>query len=119
MIERKIEKRLHAFGSSCHLLIGQNSPGGAASLEVAEAELARLEAKFASFCPDSIIDSINHAAGTGAFTPWTPRPGASSAMLPRCGTKAATCSTQPRAYCSIATVPRESCEPQQNNCIEC
>lgn len=69
MIERKIEKRLHAFGSSCHLLIGQNSPGGAASLEVAEAELARLEAKFASFCPESIIDSINHAAGTGAFTP--------------------------------------------------
>lgn len=69
MIDRKIEKRLHAFGSSCHLLIGQNSADCAESLDFAEAELARLEGKFASFCPDSIIDSINQAAGTGVFTP--------------------------------------------------
>lgn len=68
VIENKIEQRLHVFGSACHLLIGQNSPDGAESLELARKELARLESKFSSFCPDSIVDSINQSAGTGAYT---------------------------------------------------
>ena len=68
MIEKKVEKRLHVFGSVCHLLIGQNNPDGDGTLELARHELARLESKFSSFCPDSIVDSINQCAGTGAFT---------------------------------------------------
>jgi thiamine biosynthesis lipoprotein len=65
----KIEKRLHIFGSSCHLLFAGSTVDGAKMLELAQGELARLEAKFASFCPGSIIDTINQYAGTGSYTP--------------------------------------------------
>lgn len=65
----KIEKRLHVFGSSCHLLFAGSTTHGPQMLELAQAELGRLEAKFASFLPSSIINSINQSAGTGAFTP--------------------------------------------------
>jgi thiamine biosynthesis lipoprotein len=63
------EKRLHVFGSACHILVGRGDPDGPDPLEIAQNELGRLEARFASFCPDSIIDSINQKAGTGVFTP--------------------------------------------------
>jgi thiamine biosynthesis lipoprotein len=65
----KIEKRLHVFGSACRLLFAANTVGGSEMLELAVAELGRLEARFASFCPGSVIDTINQSAGTGAFTP--------------------------------------------------
>ena len=65
----KTEKRLHVFGSSCHLLFAGSTVDGPEMLELAEAELGRLEARFASFCPGSVIDNINQSAGTGAFTP--------------------------------------------------
>ncbi len=68
MTEAKQELRLHVFGSACHLLVEQDTGGSPDVLELAESELARLEVKFASFCPNSIVDSINAAAGTGAFT---------------------------------------------------
>lgn len=65
----KIEKRLHVFGSSCHLLVAVRQADGEQMLELAQAEFGRLEAKFASFAPDSIINTINQASGTGAFIP--------------------------------------------------
>jgi FAD:protein FMN transferase len=65
----KIEKRLHIFGSSCHLLFAGSTVDGAKMLELAQGELARLEAKFASFRPGSVIDTINQYAGTGSYTP--------------------------------------------------
>ncbi len=68
MIE-KFEKRLHVFGSSCHLLLAGITTDGVQILERAEAELARLETKFASSVKESIIDNVNQSAGTGAFTP--------------------------------------------------
>ncbi len=65
----KIEKRLHVFGSSCHLLVAVRQADGEQMLELAQAEFGRLEAKYASFSPDSIINTINQASGTGAFIP--------------------------------------------------
>ena len=69
MISAKCEKWLHAFGSPCHLVIDNSSGHGAAYLEAAEQELARLERKFGSHHPESIISDINQAAGSGAWTP--------------------------------------------------
>ena len=66
--EAKQELRLHVFGSACHLLVDHFSADSSDVLELARTELARLEAGFASFCPNSVVDSINRAAGTGAFT---------------------------------------------------
>ena len=65
----KIEKRLHVFGSACHLLFAGSTEDGHEILELAQAELGRLATKFASFLPGSVIDNINQSAGTGAFTP--------------------------------------------------
>jgi thiamine biosynthesis lipoprotein len=65
----KIEKRIHVFGSTCRLLLAGSAVDGSEMLELAMAELGRLEAKFASYCPGSIIERINQASGTGAFTP--------------------------------------------------
>lgn len=69
MISAKCEKWLHAFGSPCHLVIDNSSGEGAAYLEAAEQELGRLEKKFGSHHPQSIVSDINQAAGSGACTP--------------------------------------------------
>jgi FAD:protein FMN transferase len=61
----KSEARLHVFGSACHLVIG----GGNELLDAARNELLRLEQKFSSYNPESIICSINQCAGTGSYTP--------------------------------------------------
>ena len=68
MIAEHFESRSHAFGSACHLLIGDGAYDGRQVLETARQELERLEKKYASFLPDSIIGNINRSAGTGAFT---------------------------------------------------
>lgn len=67
--EVKFEKRLHVFGSACHLVASGSDMNNTDPLELAEGEFTRLEAKFASFRPDSVIASINAAAGTGKPTP--------------------------------------------------
>ena len=69
VIDQKIEKRLHVFGSACHILLGPGAADNPDPLDAAHKELERLEAKFASFCPDSVIHCLNQAAGTGVFTP--------------------------------------------------
>ncbi len=69
MIGQANEKRLNVFGSACHILVGLDTSDSPDPLELAQNELDRLEARFASFCLDSIIDSINQRAGTGVFTP--------------------------------------------------
>lgn len=63
------ENRMHIFGSACHLLISSCGDDDSKPLDLAQNELARLEAKFASFRPDSVVDNINRAAGTGKSTP--------------------------------------------------
>lgn len=62
------DKRLHAFGRSCHLIIhsGRGSADELAAL--AQDELDRLESKFSSFKSESIISRINQSAGTGVYT---------------------------------------------------
>ena len=68
MVE-KSENRLHAFGSSCHLVVNNGIDRGREMLALAEVELRRLEKKFSSYEPQSIISRINQEAGTGAITP--------------------------------------------------
>ena len=69
VLTAKIEKRLHVFGTSCHLLFASSTADGQQMLELAESELGRLEAKFATLLSGSVIENINQSAGTGAFTP--------------------------------------------------
>lgn len=68
-MSNRSEMRLHVLGSSCHLLI-ENAPEQHERLfGLARNELARLEEKYASYAPTSVIYSINQSAGTGASTP--------------------------------------------------
>ncbi|MFC1579169.1 FAD:protein FMN transferase [Pseudomonadota bacterium] len=67
MLNAKREKWLQAFGSPCHLVIGDRAVDSDELLQVAQDEFSRLEAKFGSHFPDSIISAINQAAGTGAY----------------------------------------------------
>ena len=69
MIMEKSENRLHAFGGSCHLVVNNSTDHGAELLATAQEEIRRLEIKFSSYEPQSIISRINREAGTGAFTP--------------------------------------------------
>lgn len=63
--------RLHVLGSSCHLLIA--APEHADDiLESARSELARLDIKFSTSSPDSVVASLNRNAGNGQFTPLDP-----------------------------------------------
>ncbi|MEM8659881.1 MAG: FAD:protein FMN transferase [Pseudomonadota bacterium] len=64
-----LEKRLHVFGSPCRLVISAGTHKPSELLELSELELKRLESKFGSFFPGSVVSNINQAAGTGAFTP--------------------------------------------------
>lgn len=69
VIQKKCEKWLHAFGSPCHLVISDPAGDGAEQLELVRAEFSRLEAKFGSHFPDSVVSTLNQSAGTGVFTP--------------------------------------------------
>jgi thiamine biosynthesis lipoprotein len=69
VIVEKSENRVHAFGGSCHLVVNNSTGRGAELLTLAQEEIRRLEIKFSSYEPESIISRINREAGTGAFTP--------------------------------------------------
>tara|TARA_R110000823_G_scaffold295738_3_gene415615 strand:- start:69633 stop:70556 length:924 start_codon:yes stop_codon:yes gene_type:complete len=61
------ELRLHAFGRSCRLVV-DNARGQAQELlTLCREELARLERKFSSYEPESLISRLNECAGTGAL----------------------------------------------------
>ena len=68
VLNTKREKWLHVFGSPCHLVMGGRSTNGQELEQLAQAELSRLEAKFGSHYPESVVSAINLAAGTGAYT---------------------------------------------------
>ena len=69
MIVEKTETRMHAFGSPCHLVVENSTDRGDELLSLCQNELRRLEDKFSSYEPDSVISRINQAAGTGAYIP--------------------------------------------------
>lgn len=60
---------MHAFGSSCHLVVDNGADRGPELLAAAQQELQRLEKKFSAFDPESIVSRINQEAGTGSITP--------------------------------------------------
>ena len=60
---------MHAFGSPCHLVVENSTDRGDELLSLCQNELRRLEDKFSSYEPDSVISRINQAAGTGAYIP--------------------------------------------------
>lgn len=62
-------KRVNCLGSSCHLVLDTLQGEAEGVVAVALEELARLEAKFSAFHPESLISRINQAAGTGCYTP--------------------------------------------------
>lgn len=69
MIDAKLDEiRLHFFGSPCHLLIGRSADEELDLLQLVQSELERLESKFASFRPESIVYEINEQAGTNSHT---------------------------------------------------
>ena len=63
----KSELRLNAFGRSCHVIIDNRDDRGSEMLALCQEEFARLERKFSSYEPESIISRINQCAGTGSF----------------------------------------------------
>ena len=69
MIAEKSASRIQAFGGSCHLLVNNSAGRGAQLLALAQEEIRRLEIKFSSYEPESVISRINREAGTGVFTP--------------------------------------------------
>ncbi|MEZ5504115.1 MAG: FAD:protein FMN transferase [Halioglobus sp.] len=66
------EIRFHAFGRSCHLVVGDHVDRGKDLLALCRDELTRLENKFSSYRPESITSRINQSAGTGYFVPLDP-----------------------------------------------
>ena len=65
----KSEIRLHAFGRACHLVVENSSGRGEELLVLCQDEMSRLESKFSSYHPESVISRINQAAGNGSCTP--------------------------------------------------
>ncbi|MEZ5566853.1 MAG: FAD:protein FMN transferase [Halioglobus sp.] len=63
------ELRLHAFGRSCRLVVDNTRGQGQELLALCQEELSRLESKFSSYRPESLISRLNESAGTGAFLP--------------------------------------------------
>lgn len=66
---QKSEVRLHAFGKACHLVVDNLTGRGPELLELCGREIRRLELKFGTAHPNSLISRVNQAAGTGVFTP--------------------------------------------------
>jgi thiamine biosynthesis lipoprotein len=65
----KLESRFRVFGQACHLVVGLGSGTTDETLTIAEQEFRRIESKFDSFSPGSLIGLINQRAGSGKFTP--------------------------------------------------
>jgi thiamine biosynthesis lipoprotein len=57
------ELRVRAFGTNCHLVVGNHNAEGAPCLNLAQAEILRIEEKFCSYQPGSMIARLNSAAG--------------------------------------------------------
>ena len=72
MNTRKFESRFRAFGQACHLVLNIESDSSREILNAAEQEFRRIEAKFDSFNPQSLVGLINARAGSGEFTPLDP-----------------------------------------------
>lgn len=68
MITRKFESRFRAFGQACHLVMNTGNDNSQEIFSAAEQEFRRIEAKFDSFNPQSLVGLINARAGTGEFT---------------------------------------------------
>jgi hypothetical protein len=81
VIRDKSEVRLHAFGSSCHIVVDNSTDEGHEWLYIAQEEIRRLELKFSAYHPDSIISRINQEAGTGSVTPIDPEPAGLTAAI--------------------------------------
>ncbi|MCR9106031.1 MAG: FAD:protein FMN transferase [Gammaproteobacteria bacterium] len=61
--------RLQAFGRACQLTIDNSEGRGEALIAMCREELARLEAKFSAYDPNSITSKLNQSAGTGVTVP--------------------------------------------------
>ncbi len=61
------EIRLQAFGRSCRLVVDNTQGQGQNLLALCQEELSRLELKFSSYEPQSLIGRLNECAGTGVF----------------------------------------------------
>lgn len=62
------KKRLHCFGSSCQLSVSASPDEAERLIDLALAELSRIESRFSVFDSGSVISKVNQAAGTGSFT---------------------------------------------------
>ena len=69
MIQHKSEIRFRALGSSCHICVASADGRGEKLLALAKNELLRLESKFSTHQPSSLVSKINSAAGSGNYTP--------------------------------------------------
>lgn len=67
--EHHTETRLNIFGGSCRIVLGHGASDDHNPLELVRDEMTRLEAKFATHVPGSVIERLNRAAGTGDYTP--------------------------------------------------
>ena len=65
-------KRLHCFGSSCQLALDAIPSEADQLVDIATAELSRLEQKFSAYNAESLISRINQSAGTGCHTELDP-----------------------------------------------
>ncbi|MEH6569655.1 MAG: FAD:protein FMN transferase [Halioglobus sp.] len=72
MITRKFESRFRVFGQACHLVLNIENDNSGEILGASEQEFRRIEAKFDSFDPQSLVGLINTRAGSGEFTPLDP-----------------------------------------------
>jgi FAD:protein FMN transferase len=59
--------RLQAFGRKCQLIVDNTRGRGEELIALCAEELSRLESKFSSYNPDSVVSRINQSAGTGSF----------------------------------------------------
>ncbi len=63
----KVEIRFNVLGKACQLVVTDSAGDGQSSIDAAAKELGRLESKFSSRHPDSLISNINQKAGTGEY----------------------------------------------------
>lgn len=72
MIGEKSELRTKVLGKACHLVVANVSGDGQNHLDIALAELQRLESKFSSYQASSVVSQINQRAGSSTFTELDP-----------------------------------------------
>ena len=72
MIGEKSELKTTVLGKACHLVVANASGKGQDHLDIALAELQRLELKFSSYQASSVVSQINQRAGSTTFTELDP-----------------------------------------------